>query len=102
MARECRELTRECLELALSHGEAFGLCGGLLRISGAPCKEGIERGADQHAEMVRAYNALRGLKGRPSVDLLVFSRADVDRWGDVVGHIINEALTGGRVLYDAA
>jgi len=58
--------------------------------------------ADQHAEMVRAYDALRGLKGRPSIDLLVFSRADVDRWGEVVGHIINEALTGGRVLYDAA
>ena len=58
--------------------------------------------ADQHAEMVRAYDALRGLKGRPSIDILVFSRADVDEWGDVVGHIINEALSQGRVLYDAA
>ncbi len=57
---------------------------------------------DQHADMVRAYDALRGLKGRPPVDILVFSRADVDRWGDVVGHIINEALLEGRVLYDAA
>lgn len=57
---------------------------------------------DQHADMVRAYDALRGLKGRPPVDILVFSRADIDRWGDVVGHIINEALLEGRVLYDAA
>lgn len=58
--------------------------------------------ADQHAEMVRAYDALRGLEGRPPVDILVYSRADVDQWGDVVGHIINEALIEGRVLYDAA
>ncbi len=57
---------------------------------------------DQHSEMVRAYDALRGLEDRPPVDILVYSRADVDEWGDVVGHIINEALIEGRVLYDAA
>lgn len=57
---------------------------------------------DPHAAMLRAYASLRGLRGRPPVDILVFSRADVDQWGDVTGHIINEALLEGRVLYDAA
>ena len=57
---------------------------------------------DQHAEILRAYDALRGLRGRPPVDILVYSQANVDKWGEVVGHIINEALIEGRVLYDAA
>jgi len=57
---------------------------------------------DQHAEMVRAYEALGKVKGRPPVDVLVFSRDDVDQWGDVVGHVINDALVEGRIIYDAA
>ncbi len=52
--------------------------------------------------MVRAYDALRRVPHRPSVDVLVFSRREMDAWSDVVGHVINEALVEGRVVYDAA
>jgi uncharacterized protein len=58
--------------------------------------------ANQYEEMVRAYGALEKVKGRPPVDVLVFSRKDLDEWGDVVGHVINGALDEGRVVYDAA
>ncbi len=58
--------------------------------------------ADQHAEMVRAYEALGRLPNRPPVDVLVFSQKEMDAWSDVAGHVINEALLDGRVVYDGA
>ena len=58
--------------------------------------------SDEHSEATRAYAALRSVKHRPPVDVLVFSAKDVEEWGDVVGHVINDALMEGRVVYDAA
>jgi predicted nucleotidyltransferase len=58
--------------------------------------------ADGHAEMRRAYQVLGKVSPRPPVDVLVFSRNDVQEWGNVVGHVINEALVDGKVAYDAA
>ena len=60
----------------------------------------LDEVADHHAEMVRAYEAIRDL--RLPADILVFSQEEVDEWGDVVGHVINDALHEGRILYDAA
>ncbi|MPZ67988.1 MAG: DEAD/DEAH box helicase [Actinobacteria bacterium] len=58
--------------------------------------------SEDRSEVTRAYRAVGTVKGRPPVDVLVFSSQDVAEWGDVVGHIINEALVDGRVVYDAA
>jgi predicted nucleotidyltransferase len=52
------------------------------------------------AEMRRASALLSSL-GVP-VDVLVYSQAEVDEWGTVTNHVINEALLDGRVIYDAA
>ncbi|MGH2703996.1 MAG: hypothetical protein ACRDJ4_02545 [Actinomycetota bacterium] len=46
------------------------------------------------------YQAIAPL--RESVDLVVVSQKDVDDWGHVIGHITNEALVDGRLVYDAA
>ncbi len=51
-------------------------------------------------QTARGYRAISHL-GAP-VDLILVTQADVDAWGDVVGHLINEALTDGSVLYEAA
>jgi predicted nucleotidyltransferase len=51
---------------------------------------------DRHAEMVRLRRALRGI-GR-SVDVLVYSDAEVDRWGNVPGTVLNAALNEGRIV----
>ncbi len=37
-----------------------------------------------------------------SADLVLVSQQDVNDWGHVVGHVINEALVDGRTVYDAA
>lgn len=49
-------------------------------------------------KMTRGYKAIIPL--RVAVDLLVVSQREVDEWGHVVGHVINDALLEGRVLYD--
>lgn len=51
-------------------------------------------------EMERASSLLAPLK--VPADVLVYSIAEVEEWGDVVNHIINEALLDGRVVYEAA
>ncbi|HWC14125.1 MAG TPA: nucleotidyltransferase domain-containing protein [Actinomycetota bacterium] len=56
----------------------------------------------QREEVTRAYRALRTVRGRPPVDVLVYSHQDLEDWGDVIGHPINDALTEGRLIYDAA
>lgn len=52
------------------------------------------------AEMTRASRLLAHL--RVPIDVLVYSAKEVEQWGDVVNHVINEALLDGRVVYDAA
>ncbi|MDQ3991859.1 MAG: nucleotidyltransferase domain-containing protein [Actinomycetota bacterium] len=60
----------------------------------------MERFDSRWSEMRRAARLLRPL--RVAKDILVFSEDEVERWGDVVNHVINEALLDGRVVYDAA
>ncbi len=55
--------------------------------------------ADRHAEMVRLRRALHDLR-RP-IDVLVFSEADVEEWGQARGTVLHTALSEGRVLVDA-
>jgi predicted nucleotidyltransferase len=60
----------------------------------------LDRFDSRFAEMRRASRALAPLK--LPTDVLVYSQAEVDEWGDVVNHVINEALLDGLVVYDAA
>jgi predicted nucleotidyltransferase len=53
--------------------------------------------ADRAAEMVRLRRLLRPL--RIPVDLLVYSRADIDRWGHQPGSALYWALREGKVVY---
>jgi len=52
---------------------------------------------DRAREMVRLRRALRPL--RIPVDVLVYSAADVARWGDQPGSALYWALREGRVVY---
>jgi predicted nucleotidyltransferase len=54
---------------------------------------------DRHAEMVRLRSALHDLR-RP-IDVLVYSNAQVEEWGDAPGTALHAALTEGRVLVEA-
>lgn len=54
---------------------------------------------DRHAEMVRLRGALHDLR-RP-IDVLVYSEAQVEKWGAVPGTALHAALAEGRVLVDA-
>jgi uncharacterized protein len=53
--------------------------------------------ADRAAEMVRLRRVLRPL--RIPADILVYSRADVERWGDQPGSALFWALREGKVMY---
>lgn len=55
--------------------------------------------ADRGREMVRLRRGLRSL--RLPVDLLVYSAADVARWGQESGGVFSCALRKGRTVYDA-
>ncbi|NLC56980.1 MAG: nucleotidyltransferase domain-containing protein [Armatimonadetes bacterium] len=54
---------------------------------------------DRHAEMVRLRDALRPL--RIPIDVLVATEEHLRDWGGVPGTVFHEALTEGRVVYDA-
>lgn len=54
---------------------------------------------DRHAEMVRLRSTLHGLR-RP-IDVLVFSEAQVEEWGEARGTVLYAALSEGRVLVEA-
>jgi predicted nucleotidyltransferase len=54
---------------------------------------------DRHAEMVRLCGALQDLR-RP-IDVLVYSEAQVEEWGDAPGTVLHAALSKGRVLVEA-
>lgn len=60
----------------------------------------MERFDSRFTEMNRASALLAPLK--IDADVLVYSQAEVEQWGEVVNHVINEALLDGRVVYDAA
>jgi len=60
----------------------------------------VEREApDKAAEMVRLRRALRPL--RIPVDILVFSSAELEQWGQVPGTALYWALREGRIVHDA-
>lgn len=52
------------------------------------------------SEMVRLLAALRPL--RVPVDVLVYTDEEVQEWGHLPGTVLFEALTEGRVVYEAA
>jgi predicted nucleotidyltransferase len=55
--------------------------------------------SDRHAEMVRLRSALHDLR-RP-IDVLVYSEAQVQEWGEAPGTALSAALSEGRVLVEA-
>jgi predicted nucleotidyltransferase len=55
---------------------------------------------DRHREMIRLRDALRPL--RIPVDVLVATEEHVREWGSVPGTVFHDALSEGRVVYDAA
>ena len=59
-----------------------------------------ENVSDTAAEMVRLMRVLSPL--RIPADVLVVSREDFAKWSDTPGHVLFEAATQGKVLYDAA
>jgi type I restriction enzyme R subunit len=60
----------------------------------------MDRFDSRFAQMDRASRLLAHL--RFPIDILVYTEDEVEEWGGVVNHIINEALLDGRVVYDAA
>ena len=52
----------------------------------------------RHREMVRLYHALAGF--RVAIDVLVYSRDDVEYWRDSLNHVLARALREGRTLYE--
>ncbi len=56
--------------------------------------------SDTAAEMVRLMRVLSPL--RIPADVLVVSDDDFAKWNDTPGHVLFEAATQGKVLYDAA
>ena len=53
---------------------------------------------DPHTEAVRLYRVLAGFP--VAVDILVYSRADVEYWRDSRNYVLARALREGRVLYE--
>jgi len=60
----------------------------------------LKRVRGRRAEMVRLLDILRPL--RLPVDVLVYSEQEVLEWGHLPGTALYEALTEGKVLYEAA
>lgn len=54
----------------------------------------------RRAETVRLLELLRPL--RLPVDVLVYSEEELNAWGHLEGTVLHEALTTGKVLYEAA
>ena len=57
-------------------------------------------GRSRFGELKRLRRSIRGF-GVP-IDLLLFSRDEVEKWKHAKNHIIAEALREGKVLYDGA
>ncbi len=52
----------------------------------------------RHKEMLRLRRALRPF--RVPVDVLVYSRDDVDYWRDSLNYVLARALREGKVMYE--
>ena len=52
----------------------------------------------RYQEIDRLLRALRGVK--VPVDLLLFSREEVEKWRDTTNHIVRIALKEGKTLYE--
>ena len=52
----------------------------------------------RHKEMMRLRRALRPF--RVPVDVLVYSRDDVDYWRDSLNYVLARAMREGTVLYE--
>lgn len=59
-----------------------------------------DRVESRHRDLVRLNRTLARLQ--VDVDVVLYSEDEVDDWRHVVGHVINEALVDGIVVYDAA
>jgi type I restriction enzyme R subunit len=59
---------------------------------------------DQFASRFREISRASRLLAQQKIpaDVLVYSSSEVEQWGDVPNHVINEALLDGRVVYEAA
>ena len=55
-------------------------------------------GRDKHAEAVRLLRALNGIE--VAVDLLVYSRDEVDYWRDSLNNVLARALREGKLVYE--
>ena len=53
----------------------------------------------KHRDLARLNRTLARLP--IDVDVALYSQHEVDDWGGVIGHVINEALVDGKVVYDA-
>ena len=60
----------------------------------------FDRVTSRRAETVHLLDVLRPL--RIPVDVVVVSEESLREWGAIAGTIYHEALTAGRVLYEAA
>ncbi len=60
-------------------------------------REGFGTERSRRAETGRIHEALWGI--RVPVDVLVFSRDEVERWRNSRNHVIARALREGKVLY---
>ena len=58
-----------------------------------------DRVESRHRDLVRLNRTLARLP--VDVDVVLYSQREMDDWGHVVGHVINEALVEGIVVYDA-
>src|SRR5713226_8293137 len=56
----------------------------------------LDRVDSRIGEMRRASALLAPLK--VPIDVLVYSQAELEEWGSVTNHVINEALLDGRVV----
>ena len=63
-------------------------------------REPFDGTRSRNQEMTKLY--LLTMKYRMPVDILVYSRDEVEDWRTAPGHVITRALSEGKVLYDAA
>lgn len=55
-------------------------------------------GRDKHTKAVRLLRALSGIEA--AVDILVYSRDEVDYWRDSLNNVLARALREGKLVYE--
>jgi len=63
-------------------------------------REPFSKERSRYKETAKLY--LLTMKHRMSVDILLYSRDEVEDWRTAPGHVIARALSEGKILYDAA